>query len=197
MNCPRRRTCYKARDFIGKGSPGRKQEGKGAQENCSANWLTFSEFIVMGLVSRLCLVNHSDSGTFLLVYSLHSQEEFQWGGFWEAIGYMASFWPFPNSSGWWWLVSSMFPAGISICKVTHADGYYYGVWTGWVVSVSFPITEQPTWYQIQSLPHKLYKNKCSRADRMSGMLIVSQVWCSEFMLLSHLIFEAVKWNRLI
>ena len=32
---------------------------------------------------------------------------------------------------------------------------------------------------------------------MSGMLIISQAWCSEFALLSHLIFEAVKWNRLI
>ena len=135
MNCPRRHMCCKARDFIGKGSPGRKQEGKGTKENCSAKWLTVSEFMVMGLVSRLSLVNHSDSGSFLLVHSLLNQDEYQWGGFWEVIGHMASFWPFPNSADWWWFVSAMLLTGISICKVTHANGYY-GVWTGWVVSIS-------------------------------------------------------------
>ena len=46
-----------------------------------------------------------------------------------------SFWPFPNSSGWWWLVSSMFLTRISCCKVVHTSGYC-GAWPGWVVSVS-------------------------------------------------------------
>ena len=41
----------KARDFIGKGPPGGEQEGKGAQENCSATWLAVSGFMLMGLVS--------------------------------------------------------------------------------------------------------------------------------------------------
>ena len=36
------------RDFIGKGGLGGEQEGKGAQENCSATWLTVSGFMVMG-----------------------------------------------------------------------------------------------------------------------------------------------------
>ena len=48
----------KARDFIGKGRPGKEQEGKGTQENCSATWLTVSGFMVMGLVSGLSLANH-------------------------------------------------------------------------------------------------------------------------------------------
>ena len=49
--------CYKARDFIGKGSLGKKQDGKGTQENCSAKWLAVSEFMVMGLVpSCLCSI---------------------------------------------------------------------------------------------------------------------------------------------
>ena len=41
----------KARDFIGKGRPGREQEGQGTQEDCSAPWLTVLGFTVIGLVS--------------------------------------------------------------------------------------------------------------------------------------------------
>ena len=54
----------KARDFIGKGCLGREQEGKGTQKDCSAMWLAVLGFMVMGLVSRLSVVNHSDSGSF-------------------------------------------------------------------------------------------------------------------------------------
>ena len=51
-----------------------------------------------------------------------------------------SFWPFPNSSGWWRLISSLFLTRTSCCKTTHANGYY-GAWPGWVVSVSvLPLT---------------------------------------------------------
>ena len=35
-----------------------------------------------------------------------------------------SFWPFPNSSGWWWLISSVFLTRTSCHKTTHANGYY-------------------------------------------------------------------------
>ena len=56
-------TCAdKVKDFIGKGHTiyweGREQQGKGAQENCSAMWLAVSGFMVMVLVSWLCLANH-------------------------------------------------------------------------------------------------------------------------------------------
>ena len=47
----------KAKDFTGKGYLGGEQQGKGAQENCSAMWLTVFGFMVMGLVSRLSLAN--------------------------------------------------------------------------------------------------------------------------------------------
>ena len=61
-------TCAdKARDFIGKGCPGGEQEGKGTQENCSVTWLAVSGFMVMGLVSRLSLADHSDPESFLVV----------------------------------------------------------------------------------------------------------------------------------
>ena len=58
--------------FIGKGSPGREQEGKGTQD-CSALWPAVSHFMVMRLVLG-CLFNHSDSGSFLMVHALSSQD---------------------------------------------------------------------------------------------------------------------------
>ena len=58
-----------------------------------------------------------------------------------------SFRPFPNSSGWWWLIFSVFLIRISCHKTTHANGYY-GAWPGWAVSISnnpetSPITIKP------------------------------------------------------
>ena len=51
-----------------------------------------------------------------------------------------SFWPFLNSSGWWWLISSVFLTRTSCPKATHANSYY-GAWPAWVVSVSvLPLT---------------------------------------------------------
>ena len=38
-----------------------------------------------------------------------------------------SFWPFPNSSCWWWLISSVFLTRTSCHNTTHANGYY-GAW---------------------------------------------------------------------
>ena len=54
-----------------------------------------------------------------------------------------SFPPFPDSSGWWWLISSVFLIRISCHKTTHANGYY-GAWPGWAVSISvLPLTDTP------------------------------------------------------
>ena len=78
----------KARDFIGRGHPGGEQKGKGAQENSSATWLAVSGFMVMELVSRLSLVNYSDSEPFLVVQALLSQDGCQREGFWEAVGHV-------------------------------------------------------------------------------------------------------------
>ena len=75
---------------IGKRLPGREQKRKGTQVNCSATWLTVSGFMVMGLVSRLSLANHSDSGSFLVGHALLSQDGCQREGFWEVEGHMAS-----------------------------------------------------------------------------------------------------------
>ena len=47
-------------------------------------------FMVMGLISRLSLVNCSDSGSFVVAHALLSQDGCQWGGFWEVEGHVVS-----------------------------------------------------------------------------------------------------------
>ena len=42
--------------------------------------------MVIGLVSRLSLANHSDSESFLVVHALFSQDGCQREGFWEVVG---------------------------------------------------------------------------------------------------------------
>ena len=48
----------------------------GIQENSSAMWLAVLGFMVMGLVSRLSLANHSDSGFFLVAHVSPNQDGF-------------------------------------------------------------------------------------------------------------------------
>ena len=95
-------TCAdEARDFTGKGPGGEQQEG--TQEDCSAMRLAVSAFMVMGLVSRLSLTNHSDTGSFLVVCTALSQEVFKWERVWEVgrtygLESSLSFWLFSDSS---------------------------------------------------------------------------------------------------
>ena len=84
-------TCSdKARDFIGKGCLGWEQYGNRTQEHCSATCLAVLGFMVMGLVSRLSLANHSDSESFLVVHTLFSQDGCQREGFWEVVRHVVS-----------------------------------------------------------------------------------------------------------
>ena len=46
-------------------------------------------FMMMELVSRLSLANHSDSESFLVVHALFSQDGCQ-RGFWEVVGQVVS-----------------------------------------------------------------------------------------------------------
>ena len=80
----------KTRYFTGERHLGREQQGKGNQENCSAVWLAVSSVMVMGLVSRLSLANHYDSGSLLVVHALLSQDCCQQEGFWEVEGHVVS-----------------------------------------------------------------------------------------------------------
>ena len=52
--------------------------------------LEVSGFMVIGLVSRLSLANHSDSESFLVVHALFSQDGCQREGFWEVVGPVVS-----------------------------------------------------------------------------------------------------------
>ena len=110
-----------ARDFIGKEDQGGEQQGEGTQENSSATWLTVSGFLVMGLGSGLSSTNHSDSrvlpGIACLVRPRWMPVRRILGGGWTCG---ISFWPFPNSSSWWWFICSMFFTRTSCHKTVHA-----------------------------------------------------------------------------
>ena len=66
MNCLRQHIQTKQEILLGRGTRAEDKEGKGTQENYSATWLTVSSFMMMGLVSGLSLMDHSNSGSFLL-----------------------------------------------------------------------------------------------------------------------------------
>ena len=95
-----------------------------------------------------------------------------------------SFRPFPNSSGWWWLISSEFLIRISCHKTTHANGYY-GAWPGWAVSISvLPLTKGS-----KQTPRKcsVVMKRCSQFYKMLKQYVhnsirlphaTSQGWCS-------------------
>ena len=73
--------------------------------------------MVMGLVFRVSLANHSDSKSFLVVHALLSQHGFQQEGFREVVGHVAS--PLDLSST---LAVGVFLTRTSCHKVTHAYG---------------------------------------------------------------------------
>ena len=99
----------KARDFIGKGWLGREQQGKAIQENYFATWLTFSGFMVMGLISRFSLANHSDwvfpGGACIAQPRWKSSRRILGGGRTQGV----SFWSLLNSFDGWWLSSLLWP----------------------------------------------------------------------------------------
>ena len=123
----------KTRDFIGKGT---RVESRRAREPRRTG-----DGMVMGLVSGWSLANHSNSESCLVAHSIAQP---RWmlarGILGSGRTRGVSFRPFLNSSGWWWLISSIFLIRISCHKTTHANGYY-GAWPGWAVSISvLPLT---------------------------------------------------------
>ena len=133
-------TCWQSKRFYWERAPGWRAVGKGTQENCSAAWLAVLGFMVMGLVSGWPLANHSNS-VFPGGARIAQPRWMLARGILESgqTGRVSSR-PFPNSSGWWWLISSIFLIRMSCHKTTLANGYY-GAWPGWAVSISvLPLT---------------------------------------------------------
>ena len=82
LTCPRRYPYWQSQRLSGEGLPGGEQLCEGMQ-NFSARWFTVSNFMVIGLVSGLSLVNLSDSGSFLVTRVSLSSDIFQHEIFWE------------------------------------------------------------------------------------------------------------------
>ena len=143
MSCPRRHTCWQ-RDVTGKGHLGRavREPRNPGELLCQAG------FTVMGLASGFSLSSH---WLRVLPGGAHTAQPS-----WMPIGRIlgggrtrgVSFWPFLDSSGWWCLISFVFLTRTSCHKITHTNGYY-GVWSGWVVSVRvLPLTSLCQWPQF-------------------------------------------------
>ena len=98
----------KARNFIGKGHLGGEQEGKGTQEDCSATRLAVGFYgdgiRFQAVFSQSFWLRVLPGGAHLVQPWWMSERRILGGGRTRGV----SFWPFPNSSGWWWLVSSVF-----------------------------------------------------------------------------------------
>ena len=84
---------------LGRGARAESSRGRGLRRTAlpRGSQVTVSGFMVMGLVSRLSLANHSDSGSFLVVHALFSQDECQQERFWEGVGHVASSFDFPQT----------------------------------------------------------------------------------------------------
>ena len=104
--------------------------------------------MVVGLVSGFSLANHSDSGSFLVLFTLLSRDECHREGFWEVVGHMVSLcfcFFFTIRELFWLMVAYQFHVPYfltrnSCLKITHTDGCY-GAWPGLAVLVNvFPLT---------------------------------------------------------
>ena len=97
-------TCaVKARDFIGKRQPGGEPQGRGAQENSSPA-LSQPRVLRDGLSFRFVFsqsfwVGVLPGGARLVQPRWPTEGRILGGGWMSGV----SFWPFLNSSGWWWL----------------------------------------------------------------------------------------------
>ena len=127
--------------------------------------------MVMGLVSGWSLANHSNSvfpgGTPIAQPRWMLARGILGNG--RTCG--VSFRPFPNSSSWWWVISSVFLSKISSHKTTHANGYY-GAWPGWAVSISvLPLTllavrQTRTWDPLQRCCHACIWTSLSLSNKV-------------------------------
>ena len=142
MNCPRRHMGWQSKRFYWERAPVWRARGWGnpvellCHMACSPGfygdgtsfWVVFSQSFWLRVLP---------GGAHLVQPRWMPERRILGGGRTGGV----SFWPFPNSSGWWWLISSLFLTRTSCRKTTHANGYY-GAWPGWAVSISLlPLSE--------------------------------------------------------
>ena len=75
--------------LLGKGAWAESRRVREPRRTTLSHGLQSRDFMVMGLVSGLSLANHSDSGSFLVVHTLFSQDGC-WKGFWEVVRHVVS-----------------------------------------------------------------------------------------------------------
>ena len=142
MDCPRRYTCWKSRLYWEE-MPGRRATGKGNPGGPLCHVGRSLRFYGDGISFQV--VSGQSFGLRVLpggACHRSAKMDAREGdpGCWYDIQSGVSFWPFANSSGGCWLVSSMFLTRTACLKITPANGCY-GPWPGWAVSV-FPLTKQ-------------------------------------------------------
>ena len=136
MNCPRRHMCWQSKRFYWERAPKWRAVGQGnpGEQLCHvAHSLgVYGDGISFRVVfSQSFWLRVAPGGARFVPPTWMPERRIQGGG--RTCG--DSFWPFPNSSGWWWLISSMFLTRTSCRKTTYANGSY-GAWPGWAVSIS-------------------------------------------------------------
>lgn len=127
----------KARNFIGKGRPGREQWGKGIQENCSAMWLAVSGFMVIGLVlgcSWPVTLTHGPSW-WCTHHSAKMGSREDSGSLVGCMDWVSSLLvTFPEFFQLMIARQCLIPCQDLWFKITQTSGFYYA-WPSWVISV--------------------------------------------------------------
>ena len=179
----------KARDFIGKGS--RVESSRVGEPRRTAPLLGWSlrfygdGISFWGVFSQSLWLRVLPGGACLVQPRWMPVRRILGGGWTCSL----SFWPFPNPSGWWWLITSVFLARTSCRKTTHANSYH-GDLPGWAVSVSvLPITN----LLCPKCPHDWDAHKLIFENFCSWVWCGRQPYCSVYTFTSHAFIIDLSW----
>ena len=154
MNCLRRHICWQSKRFYWETVPRWRAGGVREPRRTALSHGLQSPFYGDGISFRVVL--SQSFSVCSLVQPRWMPERRILGRGWTGG---VSFCPFPNSSGWGRLISSLFLTRISCPNTAHANGYC-GAWPGWAVSISvLPLTNASTvcWggthFNLKHSPH--------------------------------------------